>query len=179
MTINRRRTRSALRLVEAISFSRRRARESRSALSPSPLPQAGGAVCFFLARGVAEAWACHSCRRLGEEIAETIQAVLPGLAALREPLFEQAQGLRLDAALAHAADLAGADQAAFFQRLDVLHHGCERHAQRVGEFADRGVAQKQALDNGPSRGVGQCAKDAVQRGLMVKHGLKFCVAVHR
>ncbi|GIL40035.1 hypothetical protein TMPK1_22720 [Rhodospirillales bacterium TMPK1] len=55
----------------------------------------------------------------------------------------------------------------------MLHHRRQRHGQRLGEFADGGGAAAQPLDHDPSRWIGKRLKDEIERGLIVKHSLKY------
>jgi hypothetical protein len=57
---------------------------------------------------------------LGEQIAETAEAVLPHRPAILNPLLRCIQPLGIDAAGAYPSDFFGTHQAGFFEDLQVL-----------------------------------------------------------
>src|SRR5689334_13282448 len=62
---------------------------------------------------------------------------------------------RLGIELEHVlAALAGAtDEAGALEHLDVLGHGVERHGEGRGDVGDAGGAVRQAIEDGPTRGI--------------------------
>jgi hypothetical protein len=69
----------------------------------------------------------------------------------------------------------GDDDTALFEDLNVLHHRRERHRQRFGEFADRGLAQYETVHDRSAGGVGKSMEDLGE--LFVKHMVEYMVAV--
>ncbi len=86
----------------------------------------------------------------------------PKSAPFADPAFRDTQGVRVDTAISDPADLPRPNEAAGFKDLDMLHHRCERHAERLGKLADGCRFLAQTLDDRPTRGVGEGVKDQIQ-----------------
>src|ERR1700729_2664220 len=111
---------------------------------------------------------------LGQVLAEPVQALLPALASLRDPILSSAKRLRLHVAGAHASDLFRADQAACLQYVQMLDDGRQRHGKRLRELADRGRAECQTIDHRAARRIRERVEREVERdSLLVKHSLKY------
>src|SRR5271166_2743584 len=106
-----------------------------------------------------------------EIIPQPVEAALPFAPPRADPLFRQAQRLRIDAASPHAAGLRRAYEARRFQHGEVLHHRRKRHLERPRQFADRNRLLRQALDDLSPRRIGEGLKGSVQRLRLVKHKL--------
>jgi D-aminoacyl-tRNA deacylase len=120
---------------------------------------------------------------LCEVLAEAVEALLPAGAPLGDPALGGAHGYGLDGAGAHAPLLAGSDEAAVFEHVQVLHDGGERHGERLGQLADGGGAAAEAIDHCASAGIGEGTEDKVDlpvdspvcRVQLLKHLLKYVI----
>ena len=86
-------------------------------------------------------------KRLGEDVAQAIEAALPGGAPLADPVFGGAQGGGLDMAGARASDLFGAHQATSLQHLQMLDDRGEGHVEGLSQLRHRGRTATQAFDD--------------------------------
>src|SRR5579859_180183 len=111
---------------------------------------------------------------LREKVAEAVEALLPERAARGDPALGQAQCGGIDTAGAHPPQLLRADQPARLQHLQVLHHRRQRHGQGPRQLADRGRPAAQALHHAAAGRVRERLEDAVERGVLVNHLLKYC-----
>jgi hypothetical protein len=109
---------------------------------------------------------------LGEDFTKAVEAPLHERAAFCDPFGENIDAAGLDPAGPHPPDFLAADQATFFQDLQVLDHRGQRDIERPGEVADAGRAAAQPLDDGTACGFGKGPKVAVDIG-KIKHGLKY------
>src|ERR1700727_116645 len=75
-----------------------------------------------------------------EIIAQPIEPVLPLGPAGIDPLFDEAQRPRLDAARPDAADLFRHDEPGALEHGEMLHHRRKRHREGFGEVAHRSRA---------------------------------------
>ena len=75
----------------------------------------------------------------------------------------------IDSAGPHAAPLFRSDQPRCFEHREMLEKGGEPHGERFGELRHRRRALQQAADHRAPRRVGECVKDGVESGLLVRH----------
>jgi hypothetical protein len=118
-------------------------------------------------------WVCSFGVVVGEELAQAVEAALPAGAALSDPVLDGFEGGGLDAARADAADLAGVDEAAGFEHLEVLHDGWEGHGEGLSELGDGGGTKAEAFDHAATGGIGEGVEQAVERRALVKHRLNY------
>lgn len=107
--------------------------------------------------------------------AKAIKAPLPEGAASDDPALGLQQALAIELAGAHPPDLAGGDDPAVLQDLEVLDHRGQAHRQRPRQLRDGGGPAAKLLDERPASAVGEGPEDAVNVGLL-KHMLKYCGA---
>lgn len=89
---------------------------------------------------------------------------------MRNPLGGVLHRARHQPAAVHAAVLLARQQAGAFEDAQVFGDGGKRHVERLGEFGDRRLAAREPCQDGAARGVRECAKGGVQRGLrMLNH----------
>ena len=93
--------------------------------------------------------------------AKELKAAADGETAVREaveplePRADALEGIGHERASADAADLLGRDEFRLLEQPDVLLHPGQRHAERLGELADRRAARAEPLEHGAARGVGE------------------------
>jgi hypothetical protein len=109
------------------------------------------------------------CDGVGEDLAQPIEAALPGGALPGEPVLGQLQAHRLEPAGAGPPHLLGADQPARLEHGEVLHDRREGHVQGLRQLAHRGGAEAQPLDHVPPGGITQSPEDVVDRWPLLKH----------
>ena len=110
-----------------------------------------------------------SARAAGDK---TVEVTFRRYAAFRDPVGERDKPARFDPAGAHPPDLFTADQPAGFQRLQMLQHGSECHAERLRQLADGRRSAAQPFQDLAARGLDKGPQDAVDLGI-VKHGLEY------
>src|ERR1019366_9255363 len=71
--------------------------------------------------------------------------------------------------------LLGGDELGLLEDPDVLLHPGQRHAEWLGELADRGAAAAEALEDQPSGGIGEGGKRPVDWGIL-NHRVQYCRA---
>src|ERR1700690_2335785 len=88
-------------------------------------------------------------------VVEPIEALVVKSAVVRQPIVDVLERAWLDAARAPLR-LAGArNEAGTFQHLEVLRHRRKAHGKGLGEFRDRGLAKRQARQDGAAGRVGK------------------------
>ena len=97
----------------------------------------------------------------GEEVAEAIEFAFPLRAVCTCPVFERAETSWLNATGADAAQFFSVHQANFLQNLQVLSDRRKRDAERLGETRYRCGAVYEPVQDGPSRGIAERMKQAV------------------
>ena len=79
------------------------------------------------------------------------------------------EGVGLQRAAADAADLLRRHELRFLEQPDVLLHPGQRHAEGLGELADRGAAGAEPFDDGAAGRVAEGGEDAVDGRRMMNH----------
>ena len=105
--------------------------------------------------------------KLAEVVVEAVEALLPELAVILEPLVDAAQRLRLDLARPPLRLPAAGDEARVLQHLQVLRDGGEADRERGREFGHGRLTCHEAGEDRAAGGVGQ----GVQRGLQGDHSI--------
>ena len=105
----------------------------------------------------------------GEIIVQLIEAALPHLPLLNQPLLGELQPPRYEPIGPHPADLLRANEAAPFQHLEVLEEGGQRHVERLRQLGHGRGTTAQALEDLPPRGIGQCPEHAIDGWRGVGH----------
>jgi len=93
---------------------------------------------------------------------ETVEAVGPFGVRAAEPVVHREQALELKSRGAAVAVAAPADQARPLQHLEVLGDRGLRQRGGARELDDAGFSRREALEDGPARGVGKCREGAAQ-----------------
>jgi hypothetical protein len=110
----------------------------------------------------------------GGILGQAIEATFPADAPFDDPSFGRVEHGRVDAAGAYAADFVGANQAAGFKDLQVLHDRGEGHGEGLGELANGSRCTAQAFDQGQAGGIGEGLEEPIEpRSPLVKHLLKY------
>ena len=120
-------------------------------------------------------WSRFSARYLPlsrQHGAEPVEATFPQGTTLGDPQLGDFQASGLDATRAHAADLGRSNQPAFFERLEVLHHGGESHVQGFGKILGGSRRAAELLHDCASGGIAKRMEHSADRGL-VKHRLQY------
>lgn len=112
------------------------------------------------------------CSGFVEERTESVEPAAPECTSCTDPLIDDVEGVGHQLAGAHATDLFGANQAAAFEHLHVLHDGGEGQLERRGEIADGGGSAREPFDHGASVGFGEGMEDGVEVGRL-KHKLEY------
>src|SRR5215475_5114312 len=105
---------------------------------------------------------------LREKFAQPVQPTLPDGSAVCDPLCRHRESLGLDTAGPYPAELLRAYQAAFFQHLQVLHHGGESDLERLGQARGRNRTLAEPLQNRPARRISQSVKDTIDPGFFLR-----------
>jgi len=117
---------------------------------------------------------------LGEVLAETVEALLPGGAPLGDPALRGSQRTGLNGAGANPSHLFRADEPAVFEHVQVLDDRWHRHRQGASEFADGRRSAGQTFDHRPPAGVRERLEQKVDLPVggtigmgLLKHSLKY------
>src|SRR5579883_2957618 len=86
---------------------------------------------------------------------QAIEALVEKAAVKSEPLVDLLEGARLDPAGPPLRLTAARDQAGTLQHFQVLRHGREAHGERLRQLGHRGLAPRQARQDGATGGIGQ------------------------
>jgi hypothetical protein len=68
------------------------------------------------------------------------------------------------------------DKPGFLQHANMLHHCRQRHAVRLGQFSDGGLAEHQASQNRAPCGISQRAKGGIQSRRILNHTVYYPLA---
>jgi hypothetical protein len=101
-----------------------------------------------------------------------VEALFPERATLRDPQLGDLQASGLDVARAHSARLGRSNQAAFFERLEVLHNGCEGNVQGFSKVLGGPRRAAELVHNCASSWISKSMEHSAHRGL-VNHRLKY------
>jgi hypothetical protein len=107
-----------------------------------------------------------------QHCAEPVEAAFPQGATLRNPQLSDLQASGLDLARAHSTHLGRSNQAAFFERLEVLHDSCEGDVQGFSKILGGPRRAAELFHDCASRWISKCMEHSAHRGL-VKHRLKY------
>ena len=99
---------------------------------------------------------------------ESVEAVGPLGVRAAEPFVDGEQTLELESRWAALTVASATDEASPFQHLEVLGDGGLRERRGLRELEDAGIARGQALEDGPSGGVGKGPEGAAQ-GIVGSH----------
>src|SRR5436305_2119578 len=107
-------------------------------------------------------WWCSSCSfRAFDDLREAVEAL--------EPRADALEGVGHERARAGAADLLRGDELRLLEQPDMLLHSGQRHAEGLGELADRRAARAESFEDGPASGVGEGCEGAVGRLRILNH----------
>lgn len=93
-----------------------------------------------------------------------VELAVPEDALGFDPLRGLFDGLRADAAAMDAALLSAFDESGRFEDAEVTRDGRGADFVWLGEFADRGLAAAESLDDAASDGIGEGAENGVEIG---------------
>jgi hypothetical protein len=79
------------------------------------------------------------------------------------------EGIRHEHAPADAPDLLRRHELRFLEQPDVLLHPGQRHAEGLGELADRRASGTEPFEHGATSGVGQGCEGAVDGEWILNH----------
>src|SRR5947209_7676623 len=92
---------------------------------------------------------------------EAVEALVPQIAIMLEPVVDALEGDRLDAARPPLRLAPARDQAGAFQHLEMLRYRRQAHRKGLGEFRHRGFPKREPRQDGPARRVGKgCERSA-------------------
>ena len=108
---------------------------------------------------------------------EPVQLRFPFRAAIGDPGLSclKCGGIELDRP--NAALFRRPDEAAVFERFQMLHYGRQADRKRLRQLRNRSGSPAQSSEHPPSHRVGKSLKGPIESGRIVKHELKYQVAI--
>jgi hypothetical protein len=100
-----------------------------------------------------------------DDLREAVEPLQPGADAL--------EGVGRKPACADAADLLRRHELRLLEQPDVRSHSGQRHAEGLGELADRRVAGAEPFEDGAAGRVGKCRKGAVDGRWILNHWVHY------
>jgi hypothetical protein len=110
--------------------------------------------------------------RSRQHCTEPVEAAFPQGTTLRNPKLSDLQASGVDVTHAHPAHLGRSNQTAFFERLEVLHNGCEGNVQGFSKVLGGPRRAAEVVHDCASRWISKSVEHPAHRGL-VKHRLKY------
>src|SRR3712207_921527 len=157
---------SALRASAFSSWARSRIAARSSAVNPleALLVVVFADCCLpFLAGFLSAIWVSF---RAFDDLREAVEPLQPRADAL--------EGVGREHARADTADLLRRDELRVLEQPDVLLHPGERHAEGLGELADRRAARAEPFEHGASGRVGEGGERPVDGGGILNHRVQYC-----
>src|SRR5205085_10550123 len=104
--------------------------------------------------------------RTFDDVGEAIEPLQPGADAL--------EGVGHERASPGTADLLRGDEVRILEQPDVLLHSSQRHAEGLGELADRRAARAEPFEHGAAGWVSEGCEGAVDGRRMLNHWVQYC-----
>ena len=106
--------------------------------------------------------------------AQAIEPRIPEFLVALQPRERGLERTALELTAHHAAGLAPHDEPGIFQNTEMLDESRQRHAERLGQLADRAVAVPELGEHGTPGGIGERAEDRVEPlARIVNHTVKY------
>src|SRR5438477_522220 len=90
-----------------------------------------------------------------------------------QPRADALEGVGHERAAADTADLLRRDELRLLEQPDVLLHSGQRHAEGLGELADRRAAGTEPFEDGPASRVGEGCKGGVDGRRNLNHSVHY------
>jgi hypothetical protein len=92
---------------------------------------------------------------IGQVFVEPVEALFPEVAVLRDPVRGRAERFRIEPAVMNTPFASPLEEPGFFENSHVPRNGGKRDVERLREIGHADLAERQAGEDGPSRGIGQ------------------------
>ena len=93
--------------------------------------------------------------------AQAVKPRIPELLVTLQPRERGLQRTALELTAHHAAGLLSLDEPRILQNAEMLDESRKRHAEWLGQLADRAVAMPELGEHGTPRGIGERAEDGI------------------
>lgn len=109
-----------------------------------------------------------------------VELSLPKASVAFDPFPGGSHGLRDEAAAPNPSVFRAGEEPGILQNPKVLRDGRERHVERLGQVADRGLSPRQSRQDTTAGGIRQGGEGRVQCAIgIVNHMVKYCRAMVR
>jgi hypothetical protein len=109
-------------------------------------------------------WGFLLLQLIGQVFVESVEALFPKRAMLRDPVGGGGERFRIETATVDASFAAALQEPGVFENSQVLRDGGQRHVERLREVGDTGFAEREPHEDGAPRWVGECGERAIERG---------------
>src|SRR5204863_2057179 len=114
-------------------------------------------------------WCSSFSFRSFDDLREAVEPLQPRADAL--------EGVGHEHAPADTADLLSRDELRLLEQPDVLLHSGQRHAEGLGELADRRAAGAEPFEDGAARRIGEGCERAVDGFRILNHWVQYCTSI--
>jgi hypothetical protein len=106
---------------------------------------------------------------IGQVLVQSVQALFPERAVLRDPVGGRAERLGVEAAVMDASFAAPLEEPGFFENLQVPRDGGQRDVERLRKIGHADLTEREASKDGAPGRICERGEGSVERGGIVNH----------